>query len=146
MGKVVWITGRPSAGKSTLATAIAAELREAFDRVLRSGRFVLGAEVERLERSLAERIGVDGVVRVSHALFRMSGAAVAAHHAANEGVPGAFLGPLGRHVRSRRLHQDEGEARGEAREPQGEHQRQRRDQLAVLGQVRNHCRVHCVAA
>ncbi len=27
MGKVVWITGRPSAGKSTLAKAVAAELR-----------------------------------------------------------------------------------------------------------------------
>ena len=44
---------------------IAAELREAFDRVLRSGRFVLGAEVERLERSLAERIGVEHAIGVS---------------------------------------------------------------------------------
>lgn len=44
---------------------IAAELREAFDRVLSSGRFVLGAEVERLESSLAERIGVAHAVGVS---------------------------------------------------------------------------------
>lgn len=44
---------------------IAAELREAFDRVLSSGRFVLGEEVERLERSLAERIGVAHAVGVS---------------------------------------------------------------------------------
>lgn len=47
---------------------------------------------------MTDVVEVDGVVRVSHALFRMSGAAVAAHHAANEGVPGAFLGPLGRQL------------------------------------------------
>jgi len=47
---------------------------------------------------MTDVVRVDGVVRVSHALFRMSGAAMAAHHAANEGVPGAFLGPLGRQL------------------------------------------------
>jgi dTDP-4-amino-4,6-dideoxygalactose transaminase/acetyltransferase-like isoleucine patch superfamily enzyme len=45
--------------------ALAPALRSAFDRVLSSGRFVLGAEVEALERALAERMGVAHAVGVS---------------------------------------------------------------------------------
>ncbi|MEM6956478.1 MAG: DegT/DnrJ/EryC1/StrS family aminotransferase [Myxococcota bacterium] len=40
-------------------------LREAFDRVLRSGRFILGGEVTRLEETLAEYVGASHAIGVS---------------------------------------------------------------------------------
>jgi dTDP-4-amino-4,6-dideoxygalactose transaminase len=42
-----------------------AELTAAFQRVLRSGRFILGAEVERFERAAAEMLGVRHAIGVS---------------------------------------------------------------------------------
>jgi dTDP-4-amino-4,6-dideoxygalactose transaminase len=42
-----------------------AELREAFARVVASGRFVLGEEVERFEASAARRLGVSEAIAVS---------------------------------------------------------------------------------
>jgi dTDP-4-amino-4,6-dideoxygalactose transaminase len=45
--------------------ALASELHEAFDRVARSGRLVLGAEVERFEMELAARVGVRHAIGVS---------------------------------------------------------------------------------
>lgn len=47
--------------------AIEHELRAAFERVLRSGSFILGAEVEAFEREIAEYLGVE------HALGMSSG-------------------------------------------------------------------------
>src|SRR5271154_2810614 len=41
------------------------ELREAFLRVLRSGQFILGPEVEKFERALAEFIGAKHALGVS---------------------------------------------------------------------------------
>jgi dTDP-4-amino-4,6-dideoxygalactose transaminase len=41
------------------------ELESACQRVLRSGRYILGSEVEALERECAERLGVAGAVGVS---------------------------------------------------------------------------------
>jgi len=45
--------------------ALEPELREAFLRVLRSGHFILGAEVERFERALAEFTGAKHALGVS---------------------------------------------------------------------------------
>src|SRR5690348_8442807 len=45
--------------------AVADELRRAFERVIGSGRFVLGPEVEELERRFAARLGVRHAVGVS---------------------------------------------------------------------------------
>jgi dTDP-4-amino-4,6-dideoxygalactose transaminase len=45
--------------------AIDRELHEAFDRVLSSGRFVLGEEVDAFEREIAELIGVGHAIGVS---------------------------------------------------------------------------------
>ena len=44
---------------------LAAELREAFARVLDSGQFILGREVEELERTLAALVGVRHAIGVS---------------------------------------------------------------------------------
>lgn len=44
---------------------LAAELREAFAKVLESGRFILGPEVGALEAELAERVGVGHALGVS---------------------------------------------------------------------------------
>ncbi|MFW5921524.1 MAG: DegT/DnrJ/EryC1/StrS family aminotransferase, partial [Polyangiales bacterium] len=41
------------------------EIRGAIDRVLASGRFILGPEVDALEREVCERIGVPHAVGVS---------------------------------------------------------------------------------
>jgi dTDP-4-amino-4,6-dideoxygalactose transaminase/acetyltransferase-like isoleucine patch superfamily enzyme len=46
-------------------SALLPELRAAFDRIVTSGRFVLGEEVERLEAELAERLGVRHAIGVS---------------------------------------------------------------------------------
>ncbi len=45
--------------------ALEAELREAFLRVLRSGHFILGPEVEKFERALAEFTGAKHALGVS---------------------------------------------------------------------------------
>jgi dTDP-4-amino-4,6-dideoxygalactose transaminase len=45
--------------------AIADELREAFDRVLESGRFIMGDEVEKFEASIAEFVGSKHAIGVS---------------------------------------------------------------------------------
>jgi len=45
--------------------AIAGELREAFDRVLESGRFIMGEEVEKFESSLADYLGAKHAIGVS---------------------------------------------------------------------------------
>ena len=45
--------------------AIADELREAFDRVLESGRFIMGDEVEKFEASIAEFVGAKHAIGVS---------------------------------------------------------------------------------
>ena len=42
-----------------------AELHEAFTRVLRSGRFILGGEVEAFERELAVMLGVTHAIGCS---------------------------------------------------------------------------------
>jgi dTDP-4-amino-4,6-dideoxygalactose transaminase len=41
------------------------DLKDAFERVLRSGHFILGPEVEKLETDLAARIGVEHAIGVS---------------------------------------------------------------------------------
>jgi len=45
--------------------AIAGELREAFDRVLESGRFIMGEEVEKFEASMADYLGAKHAIGVS---------------------------------------------------------------------------------
>lgn len=45
--------------------AIEAELRDAFDRVLRSGQFILGPEVEGFERQIADFVGARQAIGVS---------------------------------------------------------------------------------
>jgi len=60
----------PSAGVPLLDLnaqnlALESELKDAFERVLRSGRFILGPEVEKLERELASRLGVEHAIGVS---------------------------------------------------------------------------------
>ncbi len=45
--------------------AIAGELREAFDRVLESGRFIMGEEVEKFEASMAHYLGAKHAIGVS---------------------------------------------------------------------------------
>ena len=44
---------------------IADELREAFDRVLASGRFIMGDEVEKFEAAMAEYVGTKHAIGVS---------------------------------------------------------------------------------
>jgi len=44
---------------------IAGELRDAFDRVLESGRFIMGEEVEKFEAELAEFVGAKHAIGVS---------------------------------------------------------------------------------
>lgn len=44
--------------------------------------------------AMTDVVEVDGVVRVSHSLLRISDTTMMAHHAANEGVPGGMAGPL----------------------------------------------------
>jgi len=45
--------------------AIKSELREAFDQVLESGRFIMGAEVEKFETNIAEFVGAKHAIGVS---------------------------------------------------------------------------------
>jgi dTDP-4-amino-4,6-dideoxygalactose transaminase len=63
-------TGAPAAGVPMIDLAsahapLAAELEAAFARVLRSGRFILGEEVEAFEREVALAIGIDHAVGMS---------------------------------------------------------------------------------
>lgn len=53
------------------------ELRAAFDRVVKSGRFVLGEEVARLESELASRLGVRHAIGVSSGTDALLGALMA---------------------------------------------------------------------
>ena len=45
--------------------ALEAQLKDAFERVLRSGQFILGPEVQRLETEIAELVGVRHAIGVS---------------------------------------------------------------------------------
>ena len=45
--------------------SLSEELREVFDRVLKSGRFIFGPEVEGFEAECASYLGVDHAIAVS---------------------------------------------------------------------------------